>query len=384
MLKEFESIAQKIQADFERTKDLPHQGVKGVAREQSVTEDFLKQYLPPKYSIGSGLITDANGDFSRQQDIVIYDGFNLPVLQDLQDNKVFFAEQVLAAIEVKSSLAHAEITDIIDKARSIGSLRRTGAYQLYTASQKFVGNESQIFAFGFAYESRMSLSQMRDYVQKKVNESESHWNVSSLIVLTDADGASGLITNLDAQEVNRLKISPPLDSPIASVKSESQGEALFTFYLQLMQALQIAEASALAPDYLAYARTAGLGTIDVEVGKIGMQNTPFLNAVEILRKAHLVPEEQVLDAYYYLMKQGESFVPGGSHYDRSTVFTIGKEIFVEDPRPFEVWESLNRYKTGTSTAQDRRRLAQLVKMLRIVSTQNTFLSVVSPKPADRD
>ena len=109
----------------------------------------------------------------------------------------------------------------------------------------------------------MSLNQIIDYVQKKVNESQSHWSVSALLVLSDVDETTGLITNMNSQELNRLKISPSLESPVASVKMDSQGEGLFTFYLQLMQALQTAEARAFAPDYLEYAKTAGLGTINV-------------------------------------------------------------------------------------------------------------------------
>jgi hypothetical protein len=146
MINEFESIAKKMEADFERSSNLPHQGLKGDARELAIVENLLKPYIPQKYTIGSGLIADASGSMSKQQDIVIYDGFNLPVLQDFHKDKVFFAEQVLAVIEAKSTLNHSEIKDIITKADSISKLQR---------ASKAV--ESRIFTFGFGFDSKMSI-----------------------------------------------------------------------------------------------------------------------------------------------------------------------------------------------------------------------------------
>lgn len=383
MIKEFQSIARRIQDDFERTRDMPHQGVKGSTREQSVTGEFLTKYLPPKYSIGSGLIADSEGNFSRQQDIIIYDGFNSPVLQDFQSNKVLFAEQVFAAIEVKSVLNSSEIIDIILKSSSISSLTRKGMYSLPPPTPA-VDKSSGIFVFGFAYESTMTLENIRDIIQEKVNETQAAWGISSLIILSDRDGLPGIITNLNPIDITNITIFPSKNSPLVRVKMDSTGEALFLFYLQLLQALGIAEASAVSPDYLAYAKRAGFGKVDAAVGLVGMQQTHFLEAIETLKNAHLRADSEVLDSFFYLMKQGEGFVPGGSHFDPNTRFTIGKEIFIDDPKPADVWESLSRYKTGNVLADDIQRLSQLLWMLRKVSREDTYLAVVGPKSNEQE
>jgi|GEM_PF-5812476 len=377
MIKEFESIAKKIQADFERTKNLPHQGVKGATREQIVAINFLNEYLPKKYSIGSGLITDAEGKFSKQQDLVIYDGFNFPILQNFDQSKVFFAEQVYAAIEVKSGLPYGEITDVMDKAASIGTLSRANVYQKYSTSEiTETINGSPIFVFGFAYESQLLLNKIRDYIQKKVRKSASHWNISALVVLSDGEGKSGVITNLDPNEINMLKIMPSSDSPLATVRTRTQGEALFTFYLQLMQALKIAEITSFAPNYLAYAKTAGLGTIDVEVGKIGLEGTAMFNAVEIIRHAHLRSNKEVLDAYYYLNSLSEQTGIANAHYLNDAIFTIG-DMPIGEPKPKDIWDSLNNYKKNVTTAIDNQRLEVFLNILRKVSLENTYISIVT-------
>ena len=94
MVDEFKSIVAKLQAEFSRSRSIQHQGLKGTARERAIVTEFLRDHLPDKYSVGSGEIVDSTGQVSRQQDIVIYDGHNMPVLQNFGETKVFFAEQV--------------------------------------------------------------------------------------------------------------------------------------------------------------------------------------------------------------------------------------------------------------------------------------------------
>ncbi len=60
MVHEFQSIAKKLLADFERSSNLQHQGIKGVARERALVIQLLKDHLPGKYSIGSGLTCPEN------------------------------------------------------------------------------------------------------------------------------------------------------------------------------------------------------------------------------------------------------------------------------------------------------------------------------------
>jgi len=242
MIQEFDAIAMNMQAEFERSANISHQVVKGTARELAIVERLLKPYFPQKYSIGSGLIADVTGTTSKQQDIVIYDGFSLPVLQDLYHDKIFFVEQILSAIEVKSTLTHSEITDIISKADSLRTLKRASKTR-----------DSRIFVFGFGYNSRMTIDQIRDYVQRKIHQTGRGWGLSAIAVMSDKDGKTGLVSNTDKQSIEAIKVEAASDDPVASIETGSVGKTLFVFYLLLMEAIKLTESRIIPPNYLAYA-----------------------------------------------------------------------------------------------------------------------------------
>lgn len=365
MIHEFESIAKKIQADFERSSNLPHQGVKGDAREFAIVKGLLKPYVPPKYSIGSGLIADVTGTISKQQDIVIYDGFSLPVLQDFDQNKVFFAEQVLSVIEAKSTLTHSEIKDIIGKADSIRTLKRASK-----------AKESRIFVFGFGYNSRMSIDQIRDYAQKKILQTGVGWGLSAIAVLSDKNGKTGLVSNVDRHAIGAIKVEATQDDPVASIETGSVGETLFVFYLLLMEAIRLTEARIVPPNYLAYSSTAGFGTINLSIGEPGIQGSPYQKAIEILRTAQEYSDYAVINAWHLLTKMGEDY-GHGEILGRGTFFTLGKKRITEGPTPQEVWESVNRYMRDSTTTEDNTHLRFLVGILREVAKENTHLGMAS-------
>ena len=55
-----EDIAKKLKIDFDGvTRQIEHNGVKGSARED-LLKDYLRDLLPNKYSISSGIIIDFN------------------------------------------------------------------------------------------------------------------------------------------------------------------------------------------------------------------------------------------------------------------------------------------------------------------------------------
>lgn len=66
---------------------------------------FLSQVLPPQYRIGSGLITDAEGQLSTQLDVVIELPFTPSFSFLATTPRLYLADTIGAVIEVKSSLA---------------------------------------------------------------------------------------------------------------------------------------------------------------------------------------------------------------------------------------------------------------------------------------
>lgn len=80
-----------------------HNGLKGDGNETAI-RDLIKQFIPNKYGVGTGIIIDKNRNQSRQCDIIIYDNYNYPELLSMSTSKFYPVDLVYAVIEVKTSL----------------------------------------------------------------------------------------------------------------------------------------------------------------------------------------------------------------------------------------------------------------------------------------
>lgn len=125
MLKEvFESISKKMTLDFsEVTSRINHNGEKGTARE-NVLQNYLRNYIPDKYTFSKGTIIDCNDNQSRQVDIIIHDKYTTPYLIDMDSTKVIPVESVYAVIEVKSTLTKEELRKSIENINSVKQLKK--------------------------------------------------------------------------------------------------------------------------------------------------------------------------------------------------------------------------------------------------------------------
>jgi hypothetical protein len=139
----FDDIAANMLQFFEGwDTSVPHEGEKGGIRERRV-RDFLACHLPDKYGIGSGHIVDKKGTMSLQEDIVIFDRINGPVLRIDSYYQVFPCESVCATVEVKSTLTSGEIEKCIEHTRRLEELDRIDHR----------GDLGPIQSFVFAYDS---------------------------------------------------------------------------------------------------------------------------------------------------------------------------------------------------------------------------------------
>ncbi|MGI8786016.1 MAG: DUF6602 domain-containing protein [Acidobacteriota bacterium] len=165
MTKMSKRVAEVIKADlttaiaeFNRDRDIPHAGTKGSSREDIVIR-ILGNYIPKKYGLIAGHAITADDDWSRQQDIIIYDQFNAPLIGRAGSAGIIvLIESVVATIEVKSALDTRELQDIGKKGADIqrlASKRRTG-------SQHPVPN---ILSAAFAFESSLPISKINEYVR---------------------------------------------------------------------------------------------------------------------------------------------------------------------------------------------------------------------------
>ena len=76
--------AEQVRLEINRSGLFEHKGERGEYRER-IVQKFLRPYLPECYGLGHGEVFSANGESSRQIDIVIYDAIFSSVL--MKDEK---------------------------------------------------------------------------------------------------------------------------------------------------------------------------------------------------------------------------------------------------------------------------------------------------------
>jgi len=118
----YQAIMARVESEVHTINGLfEHQGVKGGGNE-SVLIDLLKNFLPKKYGVDTGVVVDKTGAQSKQCDIVIYDAVNYPEIFSLTSAKFFPVDFVYATIEVKTTLDSQKAKDAIANIRSVQSL----------------------------------------------------------------------------------------------------------------------------------------------------------------------------------------------------------------------------------------------------------------------
>lgn len=103
-----------------------HPGTKGDASELNWV-NWLRKYLPKRYSVDKACIIDCENKISQEIDIVIYDQQYSPFVFNQDNAKYIPAESVYAIFEVKQTLNKGFIQYAGNKAESVRVLRRTSA-----------------------------------------------------------------------------------------------------------------------------------------------------------------------------------------------------------------------------------------------------------------
>ncbi|MCU4969300.1 hypothetical protein OCD64_20270 [Bacillus toyonensis] len=277
------AAAKKMQIDFEQvTEHINHMGERGGSREE-ILLSYLRKYIPIKYEMNNGVIIDETGEQSRQQDIIIYDSFNSPVLLNMQSTKMVPIESVFSVIEVKSSLNKAEINKCVNNISSVKSL----------VKNSIGGINSPTAGFVFAFTSSTSLETLLDNLVEANTQVEKHKQISAVCVLD-----KGIILNVSKKGLNDIVLLSNEDSTPAVIKNTAENN-LMLFYLLLMQYLN--QSSVSVPNLLRYA-----------------------NAGELLNIEYIIPAKHVpLDASY---KVGEGIIELETAYSMMKDSDLQKKI----------------------------------------------------------
>lgn len=222
-----EDIAKKLKIDFDGiTKQITHNGVKGSARED-LLKSYLRDLLPNKYSISSGIIIDHNQNQSKQQDFIIHDAFNCPSFFKTDSNTILPVESVYATIEVKSTLNHDTLKQSVE---NVGSVRKlTKLPNRNIISNEY--NEQYPLGFVFAYSSDYSLEQIQKRLFELNKEVEGRHQISIICILD-----KGLIFNVNKDNLSNFTIIPTNNTVLARSDSDIEN-SLYSFYLLLLQFL---------------------------------------------------------------------------------------------------------------------------------------------------
>lgn len=222
-----EDIAKKLKIDFDGvTRQIEHNGVKGSARED-LLKDYLRDLLPNKYSISSGIIIDFNQNQSKQQDFIIHDAFNCPSFFKTDSNTILPVESVYATIEIKSTLNYDTLKQSVENIESVRKLHKLPNRNIISNDY----NEQYPLGFVFAYSSDYSLEQ----IQKKLfelNKSVDGRHQISIVCVLD----KGLIFNVYKDNLTNFTIIPTNDTVLARSDSDIEN-SLYSFYLLMLQYL---------------------------------------------------------------------------------------------------------------------------------------------------
>lgn len=117
---EQECLISKLKSSFRIT----HKGDRGEVNEQFFIE-FLRAYLPNRYTVEKAIVLDSCGSVSHSIDIVVFDRQYTPTLLDSDKHRYVPAEAVYAVFECKPKIDKSTLEYAGDKIASVRKLKRT-------------------------------------------------------------------------------------------------------------------------------------------------------------------------------------------------------------------------------------------------------------------
>ena len=120
----FASDQECLKANLKSSSRIVHPGDMGEVNEQYFI-DFLRAYLPNRYTVEKAIVLDSNGMVSQSIDIVVFDRQYTPTLLDSKKHRYVPAEAVYAVFECKPTINKGYLEYAGEKVASVRRLRRT-------------------------------------------------------------------------------------------------------------------------------------------------------------------------------------------------------------------------------------------------------------------
>ena len=203
-----------------------HRGKLGENR-AALLQRFLATYLPRRFGVGAGFALFGD-DVSTEQDVVVYDQLNNPVLFPATVAPLFPPSALAAVVEVKSRLTKSELRQTIVKVKALKQNLR-GSFAHHPAPPR-----AEALAALFAFDSRLAIADILHAAKAVEDEvgAEPQDRLDAVCVLGTGIvfGGSLLYSTTHEGEPLLPETRPPRQQRLA-VEAEN---SLFIFYSRLL------------------------------------------------------------------------------------------------------------------------------------------------------
>lgn len=268
----FEGLQRQMTAQLSTDRNfITHPGSKGDALENTWI-DWLRKYLPNRYSIEKAIIIDSEGNTSDQIDVVVYDNWYTPFIFTQNGFHYIPAEGVYAVFEVKPNISKQYIEYAGQKIASVRKLKRTST-NMINSGKKYNPRQLTEIVGGFlcsTNDGNYKQSTIEGWLRncKGINSIDLGCIADFAAFYVDHNSLVDYNSNNPtvAGEVNYMDyISDYYEQRVMrSVKFSKQENSLVCFSLQLSQYLQQSIGTIAAIDFQAYLDNIG-EKIDTEI-----------------------------------------------------------------------------------------------------------------------
>lgn len=265
----FNGLQNQMEAQLSTNREsITHPGSKGDALENAWI-DWLRNYLPNRYSVDKAIIIDNKGNTSHQIDIVIYDNWFTPFIFSQNGFHYIPAEGVYAVFEVKPDIkGSVEGKDYIqyaaEKIESVRKLERTSVGMI--ASGQPIAPRPLTKIIGGILTSTNSYSHRDNKtIEKKIKNQTGLRSIDFGCIadygsfFVDYDGKENILLK-EENDFKKRYLDYYNDRKFSYIKFSKRDNSLVTFFMQLTRYLQQAIGTVSAIDLQSY-----LDTIQEEI-----------------------------------------------------------------------------------------------------------------------
>jgi hypothetical protein len=250
-------------------KFILHPGSKGDSLE-NVWIEWLRKYLPNRYSVDKAIIIDSNGELSHQMDLVIYDQQYTPFVFTQNGIHYIPSEGIYAVFEVKPDLqGNVAAQNYFEycgaKIESVRRLKRTSV-PIINAGVEYPARPLTKIIGGI-------LASTNSYTHSNNNTIESHIKalkgLQSIEMVCAVDFGSFFINYKGEEDTTDRNFEKRImdyymNRSVDKISYSGKENSLVTFFLQLTRYLQQSVGTVAAIDLNEYAKSVGF-TIDPKI-----------------------------------------------------------------------------------------------------------------------